>query len=79
MTDHVILTIGETKFVLTTNEAFGIANILNGSTQITTAWLNGKSRRVYGEPKMDAAHIAPINGPLQLELETNTKEREASK
>lgn len=76
MNDHVILCVGEKKFVMTSDEAFNIANILNGCTCITTAYLSGGSKRVYGKPELDAAYIVPLNGPLQLELETNTRERD---
>lgn len=76
MNDHVILCVGDKKFVMTTDEAFSIANILNGCTTVGSAYLAGSSKRVYGRPELDAAYIVPITGPLQLELEMNTKERD---
>lgn len=76
MNDHVILCVGDKKFVMTPDEAFNIANVLNGCTCITTAYLAGGSKCVYGKPELDAAYIVPLNGPLQLELETNTRERD---
>ena len=76
MNDHLILCVGDKKFVVTADEAFSIANILNGCTTVVNAYHAGSSKRVYGKPELDAAHIVPITGPLQLELETNTRERE---
>jgi hypothetical protein len=74
--DHVILCIGERKFVLTEEEAFRIANTLNGATRIASEWVKGGTRTVFAKPQMDAAYIVPINGPLQLELETNSREKD---
>ncbi len=76
MNDHVILCIGERKFVLTQEEAFGIANTLNGATRIASEWVKSGSKTVFAKPQIDAAYIVPINGPLQLELESNTRERD---
>lgn len=76
MNDHVILCVGDKKFVITPDEAFLVARILNGCTCITTAYLSGSSKRVYSKPEIDAAHIVPITGSLQFELETNTRERD---
>jgi len=74
--DHVILCIGERRFVLTQEEAFGIAYTLNGATRIASEWVKGGTKTMYAKPQMDAAYIVPINGPLQFELETNSRERD---
>jgi len=78
MNDHVILCVGDKRFVLTHLEAFGVANTLNGSTRIISEWVKGGSKMVCGKPQLDAAYIVPINGPLQLELESNTRDRDES-
>jgi hypothetical protein len=74
--DHVILCIADRKFVLTQEEAYGVANTLNGATRIASEWVKGGSKTVFAKPQMDAAYIVPLNGPLQLELESNTRERD---
>ena len=76
MNDHVILCVGDRKFVLTQEEAYGVANILNGATRIGSEWVKDRSKPVFSKPQMDAAYIVPINGPLQFELETNTRDRD---
>lgn len=76
MNDHVILCIGDRKFVLTPAEAISIANTLNGATRINSDWRKGGSLLFYDKPQIDASFIVPINATLQFELETNTREKE---
>ena len=76
MDDQVILIIGDNKFYLSTDEAFDIARVLNGSTRIKTEWVKSNSKLVYAKPDVGVASITPMPGPLQMELEANTKERD---
>lgn len=76
MDDHVILMIGDFKFYMSTEEAFDIARVLNGATRIKTEWVKSASKLVYSKPEVGVASITPMPGPLQLELETNTRERD---
>lgn len=76
MNDHVILCIGDRKFILTPDEALSVANTLNGASRITSEWRSGGSKLFYDKPQLDACYIVPINAPLQLELEANTNEKE---
>ena len=77
MNDHVILCIGDRKFVLTVDEAMSIANTLNGATRLNSDWRKGGSQLFYDKPQLDAAYVVPISATLQFELETNTRERES--
>lgn len=77
MDDHVILIIGDNKFYLSTHEAFDIARILNGSTRIKNEWVKSCSKPVFAHPEVGVASITPMPGPLQLELEANTRERDS--
>lgn len=76
MDDHVILIIGDNKFYLSTHEAFDIARALNGATRIKSEWVKSSSLMVYAKPEVGVASITPMPGPLQLELETNTRIRD---
>ena len=76
MGDHVILLIGDHKFYLSTEEAFDIARVLNGATRIKTEWVKSCSKLVYSKPEVGVASITPMPGPLQMELEANTRERD---
>ena len=40
MNDHVILNIGDKKFLLTPDEAFQIAHVLCGASRITKEWID---------------------------------------
>ena len=53
-----------------------VANTLNGATRISSDWRAGGSKLFYDKPQLDATYIVPINGPLQLELESTTSEKE---
>ena len=77
--EHVILIIGDQKFYLSTQEAFDIARILNGATRIKSEWITraSTSKPVYAKPELGVASISPMPGPLQLELEANTIERDS--
>ena len=77
MDDHVILIIGDNKFYLSTAEAFDIARVLNGATRIKSEWVKSASKLVYAKPEVGVASVTPMPGPLQLELDTNTAERDA--
>jgi hypothetical protein len=76
MDDHVILIIGDNKFYLSVEEAFDIARTLNGSTRIKSEWVKGSSKPVFSKPEVGVASITPMPGPLQMELEANTRERD---
>lgn len=76
MDEHVILIIGDYRFYLPTPEAFDIARTLNGSTRIKTEWVKSSSLMVYARPEVGVASVTPMPGPLQLELEMNTRERD---
>lgn len=76
MDEQVILIIGDDKFFLTMQEAFGIARVLNGATRIKGEWVKGTTKMVFAKPELGVASITPMPGPLQLELEMNTKERD---
>jgi len=77
MDDHVILIIGDNKFYLSVEEAFNITRTLNGSTRIKNEWIKGMSKPVFAKPEVGVASITPMPGPLQMELEANTSERDA--
>ena len=76
MDEYVILMVGDKKFYLPVQEAFDIARTLNGATRITNEWVKGGSKPVFAKPELGVASISPMPGPLQLELEMNTKERD---
>jgi hypothetical protein len=76
MDDHVILIVGEYKFYLPVEEAFDVSRTLNGATRIKSEWVKGSSLLTYAKPEVGVASVTPMPGPLQLELETNTKARD---
>lgn len=76
MDEYVILMVSDRKFYLPVQEAFDIARTLNGATRITNEWVKGGSKPVFAKPEVGSASITPMPGPLQLELEMNTKERD---
>jgi hypothetical protein len=76
MDNEVILIIGDLKFYLSTEEAFDIARVLNGATRIKSEWIKTASKPVFAKPEVGVASITPMPGPMQLELEMNTKERD---
>ena len=77
MDDQVILIIGDNRFFLTAQEAFDIARVLNGATRIKGEWVKTTTKLVFAKPELGVASVTPMPGPLQLELEMNTKERDA--
>jgi hypothetical protein len=76
MDNEVILIVGDLKFYLSTEEAFDIARVLNGATRIKSEWIKTASKPVFAKPEVGVASITPMPGPMQLELEMNTKERD---
>lgn len=76
MDDQVILFIGDKKFLLNVEEAFGIAKTLCGASRIHNAWIQGQDSsksHTLGDPDPQAATIAPMSGSLQLEIDSNMK------
>ena len=76
MNDQVILVIGTSKFLMTNDEAFSVANVLNGCNRITQKWAKGGNVDIIGDPTIDAAYIVPMTAHLQIKLSANMKEDE---
>lgn len=76
MNDQVILVVGTSKFLMTSDEAFAIATTLNGCNRITTKWAKGGNVEVIGEPAIDASYVVPMTAHLQIKLNANMKDDE---
>lgn len=76
MNDQVILVVGTSKFLMTSDEAFAIATTLNGCNRITQKWAKGGNVDVIGEPVIDASYVVPVTAHLQIKLDTNMKDDE---
>ena len=76
MNDQVLLIVESGKFLLSPEEAFQIAAILNACSHITSKWAKGGSLSVVGKPNIQAAVVVPITAHMQLEWDANARECE---
>ena len=81
MNDHVILNIGDKKFLLTPDEAFQIAHVLCGASRIGKEWIDRDKSAAWmvTEPDMMSAVVSPFTAHLQIECEANRKYKEQKK
>ena len=77
MNYQVLLVIESGKFLLSPEEAFQIAAVLNACSHITSKWAKGSgSLAVVGKPNIQSAVIVPVTAHMQLEWDANEKECE---
>ena len=74
MQDQVILVVESAKFLMTPEEAFQVAEVLNSCSRISHKWVGGSNKEVIVEPSMDAAVVAPMTAYLIIKLAENAKE-----
>ena len=82
MSDEFILFVGDTKFLLSLNEAMQVASILNSSQRIGMEWLKDVSsgrNNVVKQPDISSAFVAPMTALFRMELDANQKLLEAKK
>ena len=82
MSDEFILFVGDTKFLLSLNEAMQVASILNSSQRIGMEWLKDVSsgrNHVVKQPDVSSAMVSPMTALFRMELDTNQKLLEAKK
>ena len=82
MDDEVLLCIGSNRVLMTSDEAFKICEVINGSSRIGTQWHTkggkdgrGGSLEVVTAPTHDTfiAYVVPMTGLLRMTLSTNEK------
>jgi hypothetical protein len=82
MGDQVMLMIGDTKFLLSIDEAMGIAKTLNSASVVERAWIkdvDSDKSHVIKPPSFKAACVVPMTAILQIEIDSNMKLMEAKK
>ena len=82
MADEFILFVGESKFLLSLDEAMQIATVLNSSQRIGTEWLKDVSsgrNHVVKQPDISSAFVSPMTALFRMELDINQKLLEAKK
>ena len=82
MSDEFILFVGDTKFLLSLNEAMQVASILNSSQRIGMEWLKDVSsgrNHVVKQPDVSSAMVSPMTALFRMELDANQKLLEAKK
>ena len=82
MSDEFILFVGDTKFLLSLNEAMQVASILNSSQRIGMEWLKDVSsgrNHVVKQPDVSSAMVSPMTALFRMELDTNQKLLESKK
>ena len=82
MADEYILFVGESKFLLSLDEAMQIATVLNSSQRIGTEWLKDVSsgrNHVVKQPDISSAFVSPMTALFRMELDINQKLLEAKK
>ena len=81
MDDNLILHIGNSKFLLTPQEALAICTTLNSANRIESSWMKGtdsdKSNVI--KPPGFASWVTPMTAILQMEITANMKTLESSK
>lgn len=82
MSEEFILFVGDSKFLLSLDEAMQIATVLNSSQRIGTEWLkdvpSGRNH-VVKQPDVSSAFVSPMTAIFRMELDTNQKLLEAKK
>ena len=82
MSDEFILFVGDSKFLLSLDEAMQIATVLNSSQRIGTEWLkdvpSGRNH-VVKQPDVSSAFVSPMTALFRMELDANQKLLEAKK
>jgi hypothetical protein len=76
MSDEFILFIGDSKYLLSLNEAMQIASVLNASQRIGSEWLKDVPtglNHVIKRPDASSAVVAPMTAIFRMELETNQR------
>jgi hypothetical protein len=79
---EVMLTVGDTKFLLSIHEAMSIATILNSASVVERAWIKdmpSEKSHIIKPPSFKAAFITPMTTLLQLEIDSNMKLMEEKK
>ena len=82
MDEEFILFVGESKFLLSLNEAMQVASILNSSQRIGTEWLKDVSHgrnHVVKQPDISSAFVTPMTAIFRMELDANQRLLEAKK
>jgi hypothetical protein len=76
MSEEFILCIGDSKFLLSLDEAMQIATALNSAQYIGTEWLNGVTNgrnHVVKRPNYQSAVVSPMTAIFRMELDANQK------
>jgi hypothetical protein len=75
MDDEVLLCIGQSRVVMSPEEAFKICAAINGSSRIGSRWVGGGNVEVMQPPSMDSfiAFVVPFTGHMLMTLEVNEK------
>ena len=82
MSEEFILFVGDSKFLLSLDEAMQIATVLNSSQRIGTEWLKDVPQgrnHVVKQPDVSSAFVSPMTAIFRMELDTNQKLLEAKK
>jgi hypothetical protein len=82
MSNEFILFVGDSKFLLSLDEAMQIATVLNSSQRIGNDWIkdvpSGRNH-VVKQPDISSAFVSPMTALFRMELDTNQKLLEAKK
>jgi hypothetical protein len=82
MDDEVLLCIGSNRILMTSEEAFRICEVINGSSRIGTQWSSkggkegrGGSVEIMQPPSSESfiAYVVPMTGHMRIKLDTNEK------
>jgi hypothetical protein len=73
---EVMLMIGETKFLLSIDEAMDIAKTLNSASVVERAWIKdvpSEKSHIIKPPSYKAAAVIPMTALMQIEIDSNMK------
>ena len=82
MSDEFILFVGDSKFLLSLNEAMQIASVLNSAQRVGTDWIKdvpAGRNNVVKQPDISSAFVSPMTALFRMELDANQKLLEAKK
>lgn len=71
-----ILHVGDSKFLLSIQEAMDICKVLNSAMRVETGWFKdvpSDRRHIFSPPSFKAAFVTPVTAALRIEVESNMK------
>jgi len=75
--DEVLLHVGDRVFLLGSNEAWGILDILCSANKLTKEYHKGEYLTTMSPPEITSAFVTPYTALLRMDVEPNRKTLES--